>query len=706
MIGWRGLLPAAALAGLLAALLWLGLSTTEGRMAGEGWFVPVMLLAAAAVLALALVIVWRIAALWRAARRGVPGARLARRLLAMLLLLVLPPLALSYAFALRAIHGSIDRWFDVSIEAALADGLALGRALLEERLAEAEGEIERAAARLETAPPGGARAILAEFADRGPPSQWLLYQPPAAVLALESGDPRLVAPLFPDEGQNLLLSATGRLRSAEPLAGTLSLRVARRLGGSGAPVLQLVRLLPEALAAPLAGVERASVGYQRLVFMRGSLKLTFSLVLSLVLLFALLAALLAALALTGRLTAPIGRLAAATEQVAEGRFDVALPEAGNDELAFLARSFNRMAVELGALTARLAASERAAAARRDELDALLSSLEAGVLGMDANGRLSSANPAAATLLGLSLDPYLGRPLAALAEARPELEPLAQSLLARLAEDAARWQEEVQIARGEERQILMVRGARLRGEREGMVVVFDDRTVLERAQRDAAWAEVARRLAHEIKNPLMPIQLAAERMHLKLAPRLTAADRELLERAARTIVSQVEAMRSMVEGFAEYARAQPSRRQPVALAGLIEEVLALYEHDAALAIERDLPEGLPPVPADPVRLRQVLHNLIKNAIEAQEGSARRSLTVSVARVEREGRPFLRLDVADRGPGLPPGFDASWFEPYRSTKRRGGGLGLAISKRIAEEHGGHLEASQRPGGGAVFSLFLPL
>jgi nitrogen fixation/metabolism regulation signal transduction histidine kinase len=703
---WRGPLAAVAFTGLFAALLWLALTTTEGRASGEGWFGPVALAAALAVAVLAVLILGRLLALWRAARRGVPGARLARRLLGVLLLLVLPPLALSYAFALRAIHGSIDRWFDVSIEAALGDGLVLGRALIEERLLQAEAELEDAAARLQGLPTSVARGVLAEFADRGGASQWLLYQPPAAILALESSDPRLVAPLFPDEAHNLLLSATGRLSLAEPLAGTLALRLARRLGGSGQPVLQLVRLLPESLAAPLAGLERASVGYQRLSFMRDSLKLTFGLVLSLVLLFALLVALFAAIALTGRITSPIGRLAEATERVAEGRFDVSLPVEGQDELAFLARSFNRMAEELGALTARLAASERAAAARRDELDALLASLETGVLGIDGEERLMSANPAAASVLRHSLEPFLGRPLAALAELGSELEPLLRTLLSRFREGALRWQEEVQIARGEERQILMVRGARLRGEREGMVVIVDDRTVLERAQRDAAWAEVARRLAHEIKNPLMPIQLAAERVQLKLAPRLEAADRELLERAARTIVSQVEAMRSMVEGFAEYARAQPPRRQPVSLAALVDEVLALYEHDASLAIERELPASLPPVSADPVRLRQVLHNLIKNAIEAQENSASKSLRLAVARVEREGRPFLRLDVADRGAGLPPGFDASWFEPYRSAKPRGAGLGLAISKRIAEEHGGFLEAAQRPGGGAVFSLFLPL
>ncbi len=706
MSGWRGLFTAAALLGLLAALLWLALTTTEGWISGEGWFVPVAALAAAAVLLLAAVIGWRLVALWRGARRGVPGARLARRLLALLLLLVLPPLALAYAFALRAIHGSIDRWFDVSIEAALGDGLALGRMLIEERLAAATAEVEQAAQRLLSSPPGEARSVLAELAERGPAAQWLLYRPPAEVLALESNDPALLAPLFPDEGHNLLLTTSGRLALAEPLAATLALRVARRLGGSGAPVVQLVRLVPDALATPLIGVERAVLGYQRLLFMRGSLKLTFSLVLSLVLLFALLAALLAALALTERLTAPIGRLAAATERVAEGRFDVALPAEGGDELAFLARSFNRMAGELGALTARLAASERAAAERRDELDALLSSLETGVLGIDAEERLISANPAAAALLGVAREAVVGLPLVRLAEIRAEFEPLVRTLLLRIREGAARWQEEVQIARGEERQILMVRGARLRGEREGTVVVFEDRTVLERAQRDAAWSEVARRLAHEIKNPLTPIQLAAERMRLKLSPRLEAADRDLLERAAHTIISQVEAMRSMVEGFAEYARAQPLRRQAVALPRLVEEVLALYEHDATLQVECDLPASLPPVLADPVRLRQVLHNLIKNAIEAQESQPQRSLALAIARVEREGRAFLRLDVADRGPGLPPGFDASWFEPYRSTKPRGGGLGLAISKRIAEEHGGHLEAAARPGGGAVFSLFLPL
>ncbi|MDW8478622.1 MAG: HAMP domain-containing protein [Xanthomonadales bacterium] len=710
MSGWRLALAAAALAALFAAVAWLALMTTEGPAPGARWFGPVLIAAAAAVAGLALLLLWRLLALARAARRGRPGARLGWRLLGLLLLLVLPPLALSYAFALRAIHASIDRWFDVSLEKALADGLGRRPRPARER---DRGRRARAGGGGGGDSPGlpaaAARARIAARADRLERAQWLLLGAEGEVLALESlgsapagraASGRGAAPAA-RRGRSAAGRGADRRRSRDPG------RPPPRRGTGRARCCNSCGCCRRASPLRSPGSSRRTRPTSELSFLRGSLRLTFAVVLSLVLLLALFAALFLALLLTERLTAPIGRLAAATEQVAAGRFELALPAEGADELAFLARSFNRMAAELGAMTSRLAASERAAAARRDELDALLASLSTGVLGLDGEGRLISANPAASAILDLDLAPLLGRGLSELAAAEPRLAPLASTLAARFAGGEARWQEEVRLTAGAETRLLMVRGARLEGARAGMVAVFDDRTVLERAQRDAAWSEVARRFAHEVRNPLMPIRLAVERLEHRLAPRLPAEDRALLERAARTVIGQVEALRAMVESFSEYARAQPLRREPVALPALVEEVLALYEHDPRLRVSRRFAPGLPPATGDPVRIRQVLHNLLRNAIEAQEG--RPEVEIELGLETRRARRAPAAAARRRRPGAGAAARLrlrGGSSPTAAPSRAAPGSGLAISQRIADEHGGVLEAAPRAGGGAVFSLLLPL
>ncbi len=240
---------------------------------------------------------------------------------------------------------------------------------------------------------------------------------------------------------------------------------------------------------------------------------------------------------------------------------------------------------------------------------------------------------------------------------------------------------------------MLRGAALPGEG-GFVAVFDDLTVLNSAQRDAAWGEVARRLAHEVKNPLTPIQLAAERLRRRFVGRLPADDSELLDRATNTIVSQVEALKTMVNAFGDYARPPQLTTRPVALHALIAEVLDLYGNDE------------PMVKVDAVRLRQALHNLLKNALEAIGNQRKPQIVVSTRIVKDGDATWVDIAVADNGPGLPEGFGERWFEPYTSSKSRGTGLGLAVVKKIAEEHGGSVRASARSGGGAEFTLRLPL
>jgi nitrogen fixation/metabolism regulation signal transduction histidine kinase len=700
------LLPAGALLVLLGAALYLAGDAAEGAVRLEQIYGPVFAASLAAIVVLLTVIFLRLVRLVRAVRGGVPGARLTGRLLLMLVLLVVPPLAVTYGFALRFLHASIDGWFDVRIETALEDGLGLGRLYLDERLAEAERRLLPVVERLESEPPAAWQAVLNAAADATPGAQWLVFAEDGSVPALASADASLFLPVLPDESIRLTLRGRPRYRAAEPVGERLMLRVVRGFRSpAGARYVQLLAPLPSQTEPMLRRIETAVHDYGRLSFLRESLKLTFTLILSFVLLLSLLLAVLAAFGVARRLVAPIGRLAEATERIASGHYGEPLPVSGGDELAFLARSFNHMSGELAAAAERVRESQALTEAQRLYLTTLLESLSSGVLGVDQQGRLRTINHAASEILGADLTPWLDLPLAELAQTEPALAPLARMLDARRLEGAREWRQEILLDRGHERQVLMVRGARLPDAEAGLVAVIDDLTVLNRAQREAAWAEVARRLAHEVRNPLTPIQLAAERLRRRFLERLGAEDASVLDRATRTIVAQVDALKAMVNAFSDYARPPPLKLAPLDVRALVEEVLDLYEGDPQVRIERDLDAGTGVLRGDAVRLRQVLHNLLRNAIEACHGLPLAEVRVATRRIELRGRDWLELEVRDRGPGLPEGFDAGWFEPYRSSKARGTGLGLAVVKKIAEEHGGQVEAGPAPGGGARFVLRLP-
>lgn len=700
----RRVLPLLAVTALLAASLMLAEDAAGGAVGLAARYRWVLGAALLALVVLAVAIGQRLWRLRADVRRGVPGARLRRRLLRLLLLLALPSSVLVHGFALRFMDATVDTWFNVSMEEALEDALEIGRIAVADRLQRAEDGTLQLAARL--AAGADADQALDAALDALDATQLALLDGAGRVLASTSSDPAFLEPPVPDGALLLRLARDGRYAQAEPFGEVLALRVVVPVGdaGFGRTLLQGLFPLPPRLATLTRGVEQASLDFQRLKFLRASLKLTFALILSFVLLLSLLVVVLAAFGLARRLVAPIGRLDAATRALAAGRYDAPLPEGSDDELGSLVRSFAHMTRELERADSRARHGAREIERQRAWLEALLARLSAGVLGLDREGVLRVANPAADAILGTPLGAWLGRDLAALRHQHPHLAGLLDPLARNLRDGVQEWREEMVLGSGEGARVLMLRGAAL-PEQAGFVAVFDDLTVLDRAQRDAAWGEVARRLAHEVRNPLTPIQLAAERLRRRFLGRLPDDEGELLDRATRTIVSQVEALKTMVNAFADFARAPPAALVPIALNALVAEVLDLYENDQRLALVRDLAEGEPRVRGDPVRLRQALHNLVKNALEAA-GSGRATLRVATRATADAGGSWVELEVADNGPGLPPDFDERWFEPYTSSKPRGTGLGLAVVKKIIEEHGGRISAANLPAGGATFVLRLPL
>jgi nitrogen fixation/metabolism regulation signal transduction histidine kinase len=451
--------------------------------------------------------------------------------------------------------------------------------------------------------------------------------------------------------------------------------------------LQVRLTVSPSFAQSAEAVEAAYRDYRELAISREGLKRIYIVTLTFALLMALFVAVAVAATQSGLLAEPLANLAQATQAVARGDFSRRAPVTSRDELGVLTESFNSMTGQLEEARRGVESNRLALEAAKARLESILANLSAGVLVFDHDLALSISNHGAAAILGSDLEGFAAQMRAHFAAQRE-----------------AEWQLEIQL-KGTGK-TLHARGARLpQATGGGAVLVFDDITRLIQAQRATAWAEVARRLAHEIKNPLTPIQLSAERLEMKLAQRLSREDAETLKRSTETIVNQVAALKAMVDDFRDYARLPAPEPAPLDLNALVRQVLALYEN-STVPIAKHLAEPLPPVWADGAQIRQVIHNLVQNAQDALENPAGRTATPGIeVRTELAG-DRVRLAVSDNGGGFPEELMARIFEPYVTTKPRGTGLGLAIVKKIVDEHHGAVTIENRPQRGASVSVLLPL
>jgi nitrogen fixation/metabolism regulation signal transduction histidine kinase len=482
--------------------------------------------------------------------------------------------------------------------------------------------------------------------------------------------------------------------------------------GRGEPigVLQAHFPVTERLARMAQSVERSYNEYQELVFLRAPLKSTFSLTLTVVLMLSLLAAIYGAFILSRRLVQPIQDLVAGTRAVAEGDFDMRLPTPSRDEIGFLISSFNDMTQRLASARREASLSQALVEAERANLEVILARLSTGVLALENDMRIRTANQASGAILGVDLEHRSGELLADVAKGRPLLEQFFDVAQVHLGSGETEWREQI-VLRGEVgRRVLTCACTTLPGDEShsaGHVIVFDDITALLQAQRDAAWGEVARRLAHEIKNPLTPIQLSAERMRRKYLDSMSEDEGQILDRATHTIVQQVEAMKEMVNAFSDYARAPDIELGTFDMDKLVHEVVDLYRaQERRIDITLTSDPSMPMIEADIGRVRQILHNLIRNATEALENTRDGRIDVHVSVAEIDGVNFVQIKVEDNGPGFKEGSVSQVFDPYVTTKPKGTGLGLAIVKKLVEEHIGSIRAYNHAEGGAVISIRLPL
>jgi len=649
--------------------------------------------------------------LWRLRRNlkaGVFGSRLAARLVLLFALVAVLPGALLYGVSIQFLGKSIESWFDVRVDRALEGGLNLGRNALEYLLKETSNKATQLALTIEENERGGLASSLNRASEQAGIYEAALFSSTGGVLAVGgiSGSMATPEPPPPQALQRARVQKT--FAAIEEGPDQVLLRVVVPVNSSdpnGAlRVLQVVEPVPRQLQEDAKKVQAGYRDYQEISYSRVALKRLYAMTLTLTLLLALFSALGLAVVLSEQFSQPLGLLAEGTRAVAQGDFSRRHPVQSKDELGVLTESFNTMTAQLAEAKQKGEESHRAVETTRAYLESILANLSAGVLAFDNAFRLRTANPSAAVILQQPLADLIDVPLADWGRRVPALDTFA-SLVAegfRTGRDG-QWQRQAQLAVSNHTRVLLMRGSGLPGEpAPGCVVVFDDVTELADAQRDAAWAEVARRLAHEIKNPLTPIQLSAERLAVKLSGKLNAPDEEALLRGTQTIVAQVAAMKHMVDDFAIYARQpRPGRMQPVDINALLLDVLGLYEN-LRPHVSLKLVDDNPIIQGEPTRLRQVFHNLLQNAVDAQADSPTPAYDIAV---EIRGSE-LALSIGDRGSGFPKDMIRRAFEPYVTTKAKGTGLGLAIVKKIVEEHHGRVTVENRPQNGALVTLYFPL
>jgi len=675
-------------ASVAAIALFLLATATANTDLFAGHYNTLVLINGGLVALLMLVVGGQVLQLWRNLRAGVFGSRLALRLVLLFVLVACLPGALVYAVSAQFLGRSIESWFDVRVDRALDGGINLGRSSLDYLLKETSNRAVVIANAVADAP-GGPGPALTRAAEQAGVYEAALYAPSGGVIAVAGlAGSMTPEPLSGDALRRARLQQTYAKVETQDAGLMLRVVVPVNSGDRLDPlrVLQVIERVPRALAQDLEKVQAGARDYQEISFSRAALKRLYQLTLALTLLLALTSALGLAVVLSERFAEPLGSLAEGTRAVAQGDFTRRQPVTSRDELGVLTESFNTMTSQLEDARLKTEESQRATETTRAYLESVLGNLSSGVLAFDDRYRLRTANPSAAVLLQQPFAELSGIPLAEWGGRLPALAPFSELVAEsfRGARDG-QWQREASLAVAGQTRTLLLRGTRLPGAPvPGYVVVFDDVSELLQAQRDAAWAEVARRLAHEIKNPLTPIQLSAERLAVKLASRLDANDQEMLRRGTQTIVSQVSAMKHMVDDFAIYARQpRPGQMQGIDVGGLLLDVLALYDNlrpHVALA----LPDTPVIIQGEPTRLRQVFHNLLQNAVDAQAGTDNPQIDISLA---VEGGEAM-LTFGDRGPGFSENVLEHPFEPYVTTKAKGTGLGLAIVKKIVDEHGGRV------------------
>jgi nitrogen fixation/metabolism regulation signal transduction histidine kinase len=743
---------------IVSILLFLLASASENSAFFDqhySWLLGLNALIAVALLGLVIALLTR---LTKRYRQGRFGSKLLARLVLLFAAIGILPGLLIYVVSVQFVSRSIESWFDVRVESALEAGLNLGRTALDSSLTDLTAKARGMALELsdysdalqitqlsrlrdqnmvhEAVILTGGSSIIASV---GSPLATLVPEMPSAAMMHQARVSRAYAAI---EGAPEITSGGSAAAAGSGSGLRLRVVVAIPLKSNALTLqdetrfLQLLSPVASQLATNAEALRAAYSEYQERSLARSGLRKIYIVTLTLTLLLAIFGAITSAFLIANGLARPLLLLAEGTKAVAEGNLSPRPIVATSDELGTLTQSFNTMTRQLFEARAAVEKNRSELENAKAYLESVLANMSAGVMVLDRQLRLLTCNQSVQRILHQDFSACIGKPLKAI----QGLEPLDAAITKAFTEQSAQsagdddtdsdgtgprhWQQQIEIPRNigneeaEDRVTLLARGSRLPVESGiGYVVVFDNISDVISAQRSIAWGEVARRLAHEIKNPLTPIQLSAERLQMKLEKRLEGADASMLSRATTTIVNQVAAMQRMVDDFRDYAKTPPAVLAPLDLNALIEEILGLYlNHDEADIIRTRLAPSLPLVMGDATQLRQVVHNLLQNAQDAvaergKETPARINVVteaISYAGSDGTAQSAIRLSITDNGPGFAPKILDRAFEPYVTSKSRGTGLGLAMVKKVIEEHGGRIDIQNRAdtNGARILILLLRL
>jgi len=722
---WLMVVSAAVVLGLGLVLLFLLTQATDNRELYERNYRQLFVLNVVVATLLMLVIAWLALRLMLRLRQGKFGSRLLLKIAATFALVGLLPGLLIYSVSYQFVSRSIESWFDVKVEGALDAGLSLGRSTLDSLASDLGQKTKASAAQIIDLPDASVGLTLERLRDQLAADDVILWNTSGQAVASAGTSRFKINPDRPSSNELRQTKTQGWVTTVDGLEDAQSkgnaqakiralvLVPASGLGLLAEPrVLQVTKGIAPTLVSNALAVEEAYREYQERALGRDGLRSMYIGTLTLSLFLAVFGAVLLAMLLGNQLARPLLMLAQGVRDVATGDLSPKPALQGDDELDGLTRSFAQMTQQLSEARDAVDKSMGQVSHARANLQTILDNLTAGVIVLSEAGVIQSSNPGATRILRVPLAAWEGRSLSdieGLAEFAQHVQQEFEGFLGERSQHGLdHWQQSFELHAtlmspavemvDDTRQhiTLLARGAVLPNQ--ARLLVFDDISEIVSAQRAQAWGEVARRLAHEIKNPLTPIQLSAERLAMKLDGKLSEPEQLVLNKSVKTIVDQVDAMKRLVNEFRDYARLPVAELHPLDLNALVQDVLQLYGNENALVpvrVELDL--ACPSIQGDAQQLRQVVHNLLQNAQDATEESAQPEVSIATQWVPTSGR--VRLVVRDNGPGFPAKILKRAFEPYVSTKTRGTGLGLAVVKKIADEHGARIDLKNRELAGVV-------
>ena len=706
----RYLIAIATLVGASLLFLLSKASSSSEFISGSSYTV-VLILSGIFILSLIAIIANQIKKLFGNIKKDVMGSRLSMRLVISFTLMAVIPGLIVYLVSVNFLTRSIESWFNVKVESALDGGLKLGQKALDIMLTDLELKAGRMALTLSSMPTTSQYAALSDLREKTGVQDATIISDQGKIIAVSSNDAESFLPALPTLIQ-LKQAENNIYGKIEPIKNKgLYLRVLAPINGAAISnerlILQILQPVPDSLTTLAESVQDVFQDYQKLSYSRDSLKVIFSITLTLVLMLAILTAVAIGFLLSRKLSEPLALLAEGTKKIAKGNFKTMLPEKGKDELGVLVRSFNSMTRQLDQATQTSENNQIRLESARSYLETVLAHLSSGVIVINDDMEIKSFNIAASKILQVDLSKNTNQLITSISNKNKLLNNFVVSIQEEIKAASSKKQFEIikqfEIKYEKNNQVLSLQITPLpQNKVKNYVLMIDDITMMIQAQRDAAWSEVARRLAHEIKNPLTPIQLSAERIKHKLGSKLNKEDTDILDKAVSTIVNQVDAMKTMVNEFSEYARAPKLNLELTDINETIKEISHLFEN-SGIKITTTLLKGLPKIKVDINMMRQVLINLIQNAQDAMVNHTKKpSIKINTNKYKN----YLILSIEDNGPGFSLDILKKAFEPYVTTKSHGTGLGLAIVKKIIEEHEGTIVVENIKSGGANINIQLPI